>query len=390
VPVDATLADPTAEPNTWKATVLDPWVADVSGTIASLESGAGLPNGVKSLLADYSVNPSGTATSQTTATQAALDDHATWGTLIVDDLFDLNAEISLPASFGKRVIGVGREWSGFNQTGSNVAVFRINGSTHGLVIQDMQIGYQTAQSSANTSAVCLRYVGASGESWYWSRLSNVRLLRGYKGFAATAATNASPWGNQFDSVQIEGITGVAIDWQAPVAAGLPISTWTNTQIFNQGYTSTDVAIRTVAGELLFNGLDIEDWNNQIFEITGGGSGIHVNHLHLERIAWTSSSARIAYVGVNSALRVVGGNLQGTTNPGGATPVYLFNADTGARMVLEDCLYNITKTSGAVQFVRGTTTSNIYLRNNYQQGGDAIDYPNPAGDTNTTTAIKQNI
>jgi hypothetical protein len=41
VPVDSTLADPTAEPNTWKATVLDPWVADVSGTIATLESGGG-------------------------------------------------------------------------------------------------------------------------------------------------------------------------------------------------------------------------------------------------------------------------------------------------------------------------------------------------------------
>jgi hypothetical protein len=39
MPVDSTLANPTAEPNTWKATVLDPWVADVSGTIASLESG---------------------------------------------------------------------------------------------------------------------------------------------------------------------------------------------------------------------------------------------------------------------------------------------------------------------------------------------------------------
>lgn len=38
MPVDSTLADPTAEPNTWKATVLDPWVADVSGTIATLET----------------------------------------------------------------------------------------------------------------------------------------------------------------------------------------------------------------------------------------------------------------------------------------------------------------------------------------------------------------
>jgi hypothetical protein len=39
MPVDSTLADPTAEPNTWKATVLDPWVADVSATFATLEAG---------------------------------------------------------------------------------------------------------------------------------------------------------------------------------------------------------------------------------------------------------------------------------------------------------------------------------------------------------------
>jgi hypothetical protein len=41
MPVDTTIADPTADPNDWKGDVLDPWVLDVANTIATLESGTG-------------------------------------------------------------------------------------------------------------------------------------------------------------------------------------------------------------------------------------------------------------------------------------------------------------------------------------------------------------
>lgn len=74
MPVDATLADPTAEPNDWLGDVLIPWVADVSGTIATLEAGGGsaftdlTETVVAGLLSDTSL-----ATANTTLIQAAID-----------------------------------------------------------------------------------------------------------------------------------------------------------------------------------------------------------------------------------------------------------------------------------------------------------------------------
>src|SRR5688500_7224003 len=129
MPVDPTIADPTADPNDWKGDVLDPWVDAVSDAIAALEAGGGgtslprtatiedyggLPNnnatltsaGYANTAAAIAANPtwstvSGLATSDRVnwaALQAAFNDWANWDKLLLGGTLQINKALIEPST----------------------------------------------------------------------------------------------------------------------------------------------------------------------------------------------------------------------------------------------------------------------------------------------------
>jgi hypothetical protein len=392
MPVDSTIPDPSSSSDpTWKADHLDPWIADVSGTIATLEAGTSASLPVKNVVDHYGVNPSGTATSITAAVNAAMADHATWSTLQIPDMLSINGPIDESVMYGKIIEGFGREDTGFEQTGSNMAIVRTAGSlVHSVVWRNIHLAYQTQQTFAshpNSIAFEFRATTAGDQSQWWRRYQNMRITKATYGFNTTAtAGSAPPWGSVWDDVLLTSIGHCAM--RIAPGAGTPSIRVRNMHVSNGGVTSTGPCIELVGVEGHLE-LDLEEWRNTIL-IANGGCNLVLSVPHLENDYATGTSTKLFQLANQGSTTILGGNLYLTdSNLSGV--VTFFDVNDNHTLLLIGTGYGIaTITAGGAYFSAGDGTASIRTIGVHELVPSAagIYYPAQPWDANAVAQIKQ--
>lgn len=293
MPVDATIDDPTAEPNDWKGDVLDPWVSDVSGTIATLEAIPTPATYVSPTRKNLSYHYSGNL-------QTAIDDHATWGELWVPKgTYNHSTPVEEPVGLGpgKIICGENREDSIINHTGSNQPIYIQRDGVHSVILRNLALRYsgqQTNASHPNSRAIAFQLEsGDSAFGGYWRRYESLRIDKATiaMGVLESTAGYTGVWGTVLDDVLIVDTSHTALDL-SPSTGGSPSVSINNLQIHNgDSLASTGPALNLVAVEAMINALDIEKWTGTAIDATGANK-LTIYNLHIEHHKFNSANPRL--------------------------------------------------------------------------------------------------
>ena len=293
MPVSDTLADPVAEPNTWKATVLDPWVSDVAGVVDTLEAIPTPATYVSPTRKNLSYHYAGNM-------QSALDDYATWSELVVPaGTYSRSTPIEEPVGLGpgKIIRGENREDSILEMTANNTPILIQRDGVHSVIWRHLGLQYSSQQTNAShPNSVAIKFQLESGDpafGGYWRRYESLRIDRATIGIGVVEDTAGytGVWGTVLSDILMVDISHTALDL-SPSTGGTPSLTINNLQIHNgDSLTSTGPALNLVAVEAMINALDIEKWDGTAIDATGANK-VTIYNLHIEHHKFTTSNPRL--------------------------------------------------------------------------------------------------
>lgn len=266
-------------------------------------------------------------------------------------------EIGFPATYGWGIRGAGTEATIFEQATDNVPVFDLGAtavdSMHSYVLENLQLTYANAQPAANTNANCILYTGAA----FQGRLNSLRLSGGRCGIKVVSGQEA-PWGEDWDDIKFNGLSGGAMDWTGALSA-TPNNKWGRFLVDAVGMT--DAIFKNIRGyNFTINTIELLQATNIPWFTFQSGSEVEIGALKLEQAVYDGATTGngLFDLGVNSSVRVGSVSLGGTDcilTPSASTA--LFKGSTGSRLEV-----------GHLTVSPSEATSNFYLC-----GGGAIEY-----------------
>jgi len=273
------------------------------------------------------------ATDDTAALQAALDALAGagegTGLFIPAGTYKITAPLVIPFMQHQSILGAGWQITKIVQYANNVPVVKTSAeNTHSIDFGEMTLSYNEIQPVANTAAIALNFrleTEGTGQGWYYWQVRRLLIERAHIGIGDMGpgtTGSAGAWNCTFDQIVMNRISQTMIR-----CTSLPVNTFRNvTHINNGGVAPQGPAIVSEGSEMTFHGLDIEDWYNRLFSITGGGA-IVVTGMHIERHVLNTTSPMF-YI-ANGPLSIEGGEIafdvQSTAN------AVLFSIDTGGSL-----------------------------------------------------------
>lgn len=283
----------------------------------------------------------GDATVNTATVNAALANSSEWDKLVIPFSGDLpiNDDLVIPLMMGKEFEGFscnptkGPASTGgtrFVQQGANKNILRIANSCRALRFRKLGFVYSSQQLVDNGKAAVLVDVPPEGGGIHDIAFEDVSVERAHRAFYAPMfAVTGGSWNLDFERVRVWWTTHSAFQL---IGVGQPSNTFRQVFISNSPGSHTDPNRAPVPtgpcidiwnGEFLFDGLDIEGWNNLAFKSFGCSTSIR--NLHIEHHTFTAGGDGD---GLTSVMRTEGGPLevQGwiffqTLEPGAFSSVY---------------------------------------------------------------------
>lgn len=320
MPVDSTLRDPlNAAEGNYKALVLDPWIADVAGTIATLEAGGGGPLIISRMIASQNgVRPANSAAANGSALATIAGDlestSADRSELIFDEEGDYLTDATMTMSNltkGVLIRGQG-EWRSrlLHTVNSSVGapVLRIyadTGNCDGVHIENICIGYQNMQTTAHHQSygIMIDAPESGTKNVVGWHLDNVKLHRCYIGAGIRqldsdgTARNITVgwWNSHIGRIDIGPVAQSGLVIQSPNPIGMPEWTMDNVYIANTYeamWTTTGPggpALALSGVNAVIGHLGVEGWYNRVVNITGGGQ-TRIGSLYTEWHRFTGVAA----------------------------------------------------------------------------------------------------
>lgn len=230
-------------------------------------------------------------TDDTAALQAALDALAagTDGELFIPaGDYKLTSPLTIRKMTYKTIRGA--EWgaTALRQYTNNVAVLQTEEEDMAACsLRDLQLVYNTQQTSTDTGGVALYFNAATdmARGWHHWQVENIRIHQAHIGIGigGSGSQRLTVWSSIFDRIWMTRISYTAIKMVSPGSVGGPITTFRDIKIVNTGsggLISAGPAIEIRSKEQHFYGLDIEGWYDRIMHVYGG-QPVSVKGLHIE-------------------------------------------------------------------------------------------------------------
>lgn len=211
---------------------------------------------------------------------------------ISDTLTPDNGEIAIE--------GVGPRKSRIQQTTPNIPILQWtsdqpNGIARDIRVANLSLSFEDAPDGTTTQQYAIQFRSSadgsatSGAGYYLMHFENLDIYRAYVGIGAYATgTGTCPlWSTHFENLTFRDTKHHAIkltNTPGTGSLGQPANVFTNINVLNYGtgFLSDDAAIAIASGTgVTINGLNVEDWQNQILYIVGG-SFTTINGLRTER------------------------------------------------------------------------------------------------------------
>lgn len=197
-----------------------------------------------------------------------------------------------------------------SQTTANTPVFQwtsdLSGGAHSITFEHLKLTNANAPTTSTTQQYGIQFRAdptgtvASGNGFYICRFVNLNITNQYVGIGQYTTTGGCcpMWSNVYRDIVFSQIAHNAIKINNTISIGQPNNVIENVNVLNggsNGFTPDGYAV-DVNGPtgLLINGLNVEDWYNNLLSIQGGYS-ITINNLRTERFNITSNTyPRICY------------------------------------------------------------------------------------------------
>jgi len=302
-------------------------------------------------------------TDDTAALQAALDALAAgdYGELYIPaGDYKITSALTIPMMTYKTIRGADWGKTALRQYTSNVAVLQTEEEDMaGVTIRDLQLVYNTQQTSTDTGAVALYFNAATDLAfgWYHWRVQNIRIHQAHIGIGigGSGSQRLTVWNSIFERIWMTGISYTAIKMVSPGSVGGPITTFRDIKILNTsspGLIAAGPAIEIRSKEQHFYGLDIEGWYDRIMFIYGGQpvsvKGLHVEHHEVDT---TSNMIEVA----NGHLVIEDSSIEFEVT--GAAVATLLRAGDGGSITFRRARLIPTITSGSVTGISYHSSSN---------------------------------
>jgi len=317
--------------------------------------------GIRSLDArQFGATGDGT-TDDTAALQAAIDALADgdYGELFIPaGDYKLTSALVIPAMSYKTIRGADWGVTFLRQYTSNVPVLTTTvENMPAVTIRDLQLVYNTQQTSTDTSGIALAFqaTGATGTGWYQWRVQNVRIHQAHAGIGLLGTGSLMVWNCLFERIWMTRISHTAIDLVSPGAGGMPVNVFRDIFINNQGtgITPTGPAIEAQAAELVFDGLDIEGWVNDLIFVSGGPP-VTIRGMHIEHHVANAASDLIEVANGALSLHNVSIEVEVTS----AATLNLLRVGSNGSIALRQARLDVTLTSGSVVGLLQTTGGRV--------------------------------
>jgi len=343
------------------------------------------------------------STDDTAALQAAIDD---WASLTVQgELFipsgtyKITAALEIPYTQGKAIRGDGWNVAVLKQYTDNIPVIKTNAeNTHSIGLSDLTLTYANAQTSAQTGAIALNFTlgsAGTGQGWYWWKVNRLIITNAHIGIGIGgpgASGSLAVWNCSFEQIRMSQISQTMIYMSSPTTIGMPVNTFRNITHMGAAVATAGPAIKATACELIFDGLDIEDWTGQIIN-TVGGSPVTILGLHTERHTLPSSTPMF-YV-ANDSLTIMNPAISAEVTSGAAA--VLVQVDTGGTFRMQGGYASATLTSGTITGIsaggrsyeiNNVRTTNITLARTVSDAGASFPSSPKAGERRFRTDLGQ--
>lgn len=248
-------------------------------------------------------------TDDTAAIQAALDA----GSIIYfpAGTFMISASLTIPV--GVHLVGAGRWKTIISMTADNTPILHSEEQeTYGVVIEQMALVYDTQQTYAshpNSYGIGWSALAASAASAEFWTLRNLRIEKATVGVGimetGTTRTWYYVWNSHFQELLFRDCSHSMMQMGEN---SNPVNTFTMISHldFAGGAVAKSGPAMRLYGEWVINGLDIEDWRNQLIDADGGANCPGSLHgLHVERHTITQASALSCIVLANGKFKVSG-------------------------------------------------------------------------------------
>lgn len=321
------------------------------------------------------------------ALQAALNDFASWNTLIVaKGVYRINKTLTVPQIIGKHLFGAGRhDQCVIRQMTGNIPILKVNvRDTHSVNLENVTLEYNTQQTSSDTAAANLQFTDPSGPAngWYRWTFRNVLFDKGYDCIQLTGASSTAVlWGSSFENCTFSRPAHSAVFLVPSVAAEAPELRFSGCNVFAgaaySGPVPTGPAFRLFGCEAVFDMIGIEGWDERAFWVDGGGTCV-VNGLHIESNIWTQTFATTIY---NQGVEMVinGASVSGTNNATGSY-IRMFNLGVGAKVWLKGWTNAVTNGTSSTAMMTDGIASDAFIEMDgvTSEGSGTVDIPYNAG------------
>lgn len=338
------------------------------------------------------------STDNTTAIQAAFDDHATWGKLKLNKgIYRISAPIEIDVTLiGKIVQGAGKYSTFIKQMTDGEPIFVFTKKNTQLnYLSDIGFTWANQQDGSDTDAYAIQF--AQDEShvngFYFNHFERLFIDKAYIGIGTKDISGRTipVWGCSFRDINMQYIHHRCIDLWSPSVAGQPHNTFHNIAVANNAYflasgAANDAAFRGNALEATFTNIDLEGWNGPGFFFSGGNPQ-HIQNLHVEHHRMRGSLPYFLFTATGQTV-VDGYNWVGDSDPS-SSPARIFLVGSGAQLTLRGAqAVDLTITSGTARFVQAQSGAQaISIETPVRNDGGAISIPTLATDTTTLAAIR---
>jgi hypothetical protein len=165
--------------------------------------------------------------------------------------YKITAKLVIPLSYGWRIFGASRYSATIKQFAANTPIISLESTnTHSFEICDLNFTWNTAQTSANTASVAIRFgTGTAGHTFYSFQIRRCLFEKGFRGIAADASASPSIWGFKVSECLFNGsMTGASIFAAPTPSVGQPNICIENCLIRAEG--AAEELIRISSGDVV--------------------------------------------------------------------------------------------------------------------------------------------
>ncbi len=247
---------------------------------------------------------------------------------IPSGMYRITVSLDFTSMYGKgiSIIGDGGAASTIVQMSNNLPIIILPGM-HNMLVRDLQLMYNTQQTSSNTNSMCIQgSLGLYESGFYNSTFENLILEKGWIGIGAKQETPliGPIWGNYMNRIWFNSIAGSAIYFNSP--AGQPNHRFNNLYVLSSNMQNTMFVLGASDGTEFYN-TEVNGWSGcPLIDMAGGGS-LTVSGWRVEAgtLNYTGGSLRYLF-NLQNAFSVTFDRfaIQGVTIAQTNNNVYLFN------------------------------------------------------------------